>query len=109
MREYWQRTGTYTGSRSRLLPCGDYRAATTSTMHTCTTRASSRVHYCVCACCVYTGLHVNGAMRLACASVQASSLLLAAEACMARCRRCGRCRFVSFSAQHAPQYVRRKR
>ena len=46
-------------------------------------------------------------MRLACTSAQAS-LLLAAEACMARCRRCGRCRFVSFSAQHAPQHVRRK-
>ena len=46
-------------------------------------------------------------MRLACTCAQAS-VLLAAEACMARCRRCGRCRFVSFSVEHAPQHVRRK-
>jgi len=114
---------------------GNYRlAAAEQARRMCTHTTSSRMHYGVPlrvhihilhARCMQIGNYfaLHGALRVrcvcaacalrvrcvctACASVQVS-VLIAAEACMGRCRLCGRCQFVSFSAQHAQQHVHSK-
>jgi hypothetical protein len=71
----------------------------------CTTAYHCVCTYTYCMCAAFALL--VRCVCTACASVQVS-VLIAAEACMGRCRRCGRCQFVSFSAQHAQQHVHSK-